>query len=870
MLQEGIVSDSTPACIEGADSWQTIETLGLWREGIEVESLTWEEISYLAERGYIDGSTPLCQEGDSQWTTLEALATPSSEAVPPLETPPPEPAPAPVSGHPPIRPGHPALTHLLGKLFAARLIISTALVLLCLGILWFFKAQISEIFIPSAAVRPATPSEAKSEPPTPVALAAVPSESIASTSEPTASSDPSTPPSEPLSAEAKPEPSPSTEPPSLTAQAEITLESQSAPSAQDSAPAEPLASASLTPAPSTPPSEPAAITAATPPPVVAPTPALQTTKSPSVPPVPHLKPFEMPQLTAQELDELLIERFASMPIKLPDNYDERPAKDLKIHEGSFTLETKLKNNPKVEVIYRVPLHNKHRPGPDADNIVLVGLHANALRPRKANMIDGEMVAEKSRLHGQLTPFADRLGYTAFAIHVFSTSEMASDKEEYFAYGGPEWVDVVFRAKAEIEKLHKLKERKLLVYGGSEGAQFVQNIAVAAPERVAAVMAHSGPKITPPEQSSDTAWFLSITRGDAMQKEYEAVYNRLLEQGGNVVFNIFPPNYIKRGLSNNFYHSTSKIASLAGRSFLRGVVDSMDVNGGTDRTRWPFVRDRTKPLRIFPRTSLQARNIPREFIEYLPSRAFAQCLQAVPAPMHLLTLPAANMRSTKAFVGIPPLGKAKGVIVYAHPYSFLDLQLMFDNIYYLAGMGYVVIAPQIKKSDPADIEAALRYISQSAGIKDLPLVVMGYGKTGNLAWDIVAKNREITPRAVAMLEFTPQDSFDESKLPPGCRMNAPVVFVYDEKPLTQVETSQEAEASRQIVTAVKDFSNKCRERSQLAKVVILPRPEPIKTTKPLEPAVVQKLEETRIAQLSLEAAEDFITKVIERNTAKISR
>jgi len=238
-------------------------------------------------------------------------------------------------------------------------------------------------------------------------------------------------------------------------------------------------------------------------------------------------------------------------------------------------------------------------------------------------------------------------------------------------------------------------------------------------------------------------------------------------------------------------------------------------------------------------------------------------------MQTVTLPTGGVKRVKAFVGLPPLGKPKGVILYSQAFNILELQHMFDNIYFLAGLGYVVVAPQMKKNDSADFLAAMNFYKVSKALGKFPMAVIGYGPKGNSAWDAVARNRDVLPKAVAMLEFTPRDTLDESKLPPGAQMAAPVVFVFDEYPLTDVETSDEAKTSADIVTTVKEFVVKCEERNQLAKVVIIPKPTPKPDSK-LLPADAEKLERVRVAQLSLEAAEGFISNVFKKKTSKIER
>lgn len=894
MLQKGVIDQWTPAKLEDESLWQTIDDLGLWREGDEIGPFTWEEISYLVSEGCLDSAAQVRLEGEKELTTLaEASDINESQQEPPGQS---DSEAVQEDRIPEIMTW---ITSISTTFFAAvnsvrlrkQYLLYVVFVLSGFFAGWVLKGSLAES--PSKSLQ----SEVNSASPFPTPESGMTQEppSAETSIEPLLPSylENEAPQSVVQVASANieeaeiglPVLAPKTEtkklPPEVGEEALPTAPvAETSPGDaqgnQDSSDAEFPLSTSKTEG-QTPQVD---SSAQLPPPAELPATEQQkgikiespktvvSAAGPASPRLKRLRPFETPQINQQDLEDLLQERFSSVPIKMPGSYDERPGNGLQIHEGSFTLETNLVHNPKVEIIYRVPMHSKHRPGQDADNIVMVGIYHGAIQPRKTIMLDGKEVSEKSRLHGSLAPFADRLGFTAFTMHIATNPEMASDQREYYAYGGPEWVDLVFQAKAEIEKRHKLKERKLLLSGISEGGQFVQNIAAAAPDKVAAISTQSGPNITPPEQPSETAWFLAITRGDGMQSAYEAVYNRLLDQNATVVFNIFPPNYKGRGLGGNFYHSQSELATSANRLFLRGVVDRYDSKKNIDRARWSYVRDRTKPLRIYPSGSSQAKAIPEENKEHLPTRAFAQCLQAIPAPMQSVTLTTNSVRTVKAFVGIPPLGRPKGTIIYAQAFNILDLQHMFDNIYYLAAMGYVVIAPQMRKSDSSDILHAAEFAGKSSVLGKFPMAVMGYGQKANLAWDVVARNRDIAPKAVAMLEFTPRDSLDESKLPPGCRMDVPIVFVYDEYPLVDVATSDEAKKSVEIVSAVKDFVTICNERNQLAKVVIVPKPESKKTNNPPAPEVAEKLERIRVAQLSLEAAERFITKVVENRTSEI--
>jgi len=885
MLQNGHIDPQTIARLEDGLEWSTIENIGLWREGDEVGPFTREEIAYLVSEGCLDGDVEVRVEGDDHLQPLAEVVgcgTPTSSDV--------------IVAH-----GSDVPYTILNRILFSRIVsacrclmlafeqwvlqkkLIAALTLVLLGVVAGWMLRSLFVLPPNSVAKnqiaspiaDAALSQRGVPPGSPQRIGAAASETILPTDstqvEPIAASE---------ETKAKEEVSQSKEqgaPPSNNLASDSPETRPAAPISEDEkASVTPDLSHQIAPADASKSQEELAAPkpqASNLPKIPVLQPPISAVRAPATPArsanVKQLRPFETPQLTSEELEDLLQERFASPAIKLPESFDQRPAQGLYVYEGSFKLQTKLVNNPEVEVVYRVPMQSKTRPGPDASNVVMLGIYHGAIQPQRKKIVDGKALTEKSSLHGHLTPFADQLGYTAFTFHIKTTPDMSSDRREYYAYGGSDWVDLVFRAKAEIEKRHKLQEKKLLLYGVSEGGQFAQNIAAAVPDKVAAAVIQSGPHITPPNETSDTAWFLSITRGDAMQSSYEAVYNRLLQQDANVSFNIFPPDYGSRGLGGNFYHSQSVIADLASRSFLRGVVDSLDSTGKYNRAKWPFVRDRSKPLRIYPSGSEIAKKMPNELKEYLPSKAFAQCLQNVPAQMQSVTLPTGGVKRAKAFVGLPPMGKPKGVILYSQAFNILELQHMFDNIYFLAGLGYVVIAPQLKKTDSVDFLAAMTFYEDSTALEKFPMAVIGYGPKGNLAWDAVARNRDVLPKAVAMLEFTPRDTLDESNLPPGARMGAPVVFVFDEYPLIDVATSDEAKTSAEIVTTVREFVEKCRERNQLAKVIVIPKPTPKLDSEPLN-ADGQKLERVRVAQLSLEAAESFISNVFEKKTSKIER
>lgn len=530
-------------------------------------------------------------------------------------------------------------------------------------------------------------------------------------------------------------------------------------------------------------------------------------------------PFDMPQVDEAELADILRERFSAPPIKLLDSSSGSLDPYGTVEQDSFLLDTHLKWNPQVEVVYRIPLRSKSSSGRNADNIVMVGIYAGGVPPPNSDIESPGIGEKKEKIRRELAAFSDEFGFTAFTLYFNHNEEMLRDPRESYFMGGDEWADIVFRAQDEIARRHKLKPRKLLLYGHSLGGTFVQRIAANKPERVAAVALQSASGISLLPSCAQTAWFLAITRGDGMRDEYDRLYNVLAANEGTFAFSIFPPDYTLRG-NPNYYHSQSHLESLASRLFLQGVVERYDSSGNIIPTRWPYVRDRTKPLRIYPTGSRQAKDIPSESREFLPSRRFAQCLQAIPAPLHCVKLEDQGAGSVQCFIGVPPLGRPKGVLVYAHKYGFADLPSLFDNIYYLAEKGFVVVAPKFRKEADQELQVVFNYLKTSDVFRKLPLVCVGNGGAGNHVWDVAANDRKSALKAIAMIDFDPKSSLDESKLPLGSGIKCPAFFIYDERPLTTAATSVQAAMSLEKIGAIKTFVEKCKERRQLAGVTVI--------------------------------------------------
>jgi len=437
------------------------------------------------------------------------------------------------------------------------------------------------------------------------------------------------------------------------------------------------------------------------------------------------------------------------------------------------------------------------------------------KPMDAHIVD---IRAKSPLYRDLDAVSSETGFTTFAMEMVYKPNVADSAGECYTNGGPEWVDLVFRAQDELTRRYNLPPRGLLMYGSSLGGSFLERIAAARPDRVAALAINDAPSLILPKVHSSTAWYMGIVRGDTMYGDYDALYNKLLELNDNVDLGQFQPNFGKR----DTYHVVTPITDTAAKAFLKGVVNSYDSSGNFDVTQWPYVRDRTKPLRIVENGSADGSGISQASREYLPSREFVQILQSVPARMQTLGLGPGRSVTSKCFVGLPPYGKPKAVIVYSTGIEYANIENVIDDINYLANEGYLVFVPRLSGSDSSALQCTLDFIKESPVLDELPLLCLGSGERGAPLWNIVATDEELSPKAVAFLNFDGSEEFGETNVPVGSRIRCPILFVYNEKDMIDVSNSEGALASMEKLHGIDLFLQKCKERHQPARVMFVPK------------------------------------------------
>jgi len=560
-------------------------------------------------------------------------------------------------------------------------------------------------------------------------------------------------------------------------------------------------------------------------------------------------PFETKELSQEELLQILNDRFSfntrALEIKKPSLFK------YTVSHGSFTLDTHLKYNPKVEVLYAMPMGYNRLPAANADHIILEGRAPGGMEALVEKTVNGKKVVVKRTLENE--NLCNELGCTVFTLLIHSPQEMWSDPVESYYQGGEQWLDIVFRAQEEIRKRHRLRPEKLILYGHSLGATFVERIAAARPESVAAVVAEDAPEVTLPKKKGDTDWLLIINRGDSMRSEYASLYSSLLKLRQNVVFNIFPPQFnSRRGEDAIDYHAGSGLIDAARTEFIRGVIDPRNLLNKNDVRKWPYVRDRSNPIAIWQASSKQAQNIAEECREYLPSKEFAQCLLPLPPPMQSLGLPAKN-KNIRCLIGLPPLGKPVGIAVYIQRPTFRSAPRMIDNIYYYSGKGYLVIAPKIDENCSDALQVVSQWIGRTPLLQAVPTTYVGWGDVNGSLWDSVAKMQVRSPNAIVAVDFFPL-SMDESGLPVNGGVKCPVLFVYNQTPLASVSTIGETQKTLDSIKQVKTFVEKCKKRGQFVRTAI---------------AVIDAKRDALEAQQSINMGEDFSTKVLSHRVRDIN-
>lgn len=566
---------------------------------------------------------------------------------------------------------------------------------------------------------------------------------------------------------------------------------------------------------------------------------------PAAPAAPEAPPRSN-SLSERELIDILDERFAAQPVSVFGTEESWTQERKSTFRGSFELETSLKWNPRVKVRYRIPQTLQGRPTPNADNMVMLCLWNGGATPpimkpleellpksapgatisekelarRTAEAVGNERkrVEENEDMHARMRPFSDGLGFTTFSLEIVTNKKEMGDKREGYFYAGPEWVAIVRRAQDEIIKRHRLTKKKLLLYGESQGGTFAARLAVNMPDHVAGVATQNSPEVTLPTARANTAWYLGVTRGDLGRQPNVELFQRLRTLGSACMYAITPPTYSQRGVGN-LYHSVSPYGRRAALLFLEAVAKSQNSQGDNEPSRWPYLRDTNQPLLIRRNDRQTAEQIPSERREYIPSRECVRVLQSLPVSTQFLEFD--DKGQSVCMVGVPPLGKPKGIIVISHRYSFRDAQQLLNNINFLAEQNYLVLAPRLRGSAETVVQRILSFVAAHKTFAGLPLSFIGVDRENETLWKVLLTHRDIKPAVHVPIEFEPGKLLDAATWPLGSRLDWPVLFLYDEKNFAKPKTADEARRTAEKLAGVKTFVASQKQKNLVAAVRFVP-------------------------------------------------
>ncbi len=214
----------------------------------------------------------------------------------------------------------------------------------------------------------------------------------------------------------------------------------------------------------------------------------------------------------------------------------------------------------------------------------------------------------------------------------------------------------------------------------------------------------------------------------------------------------------------------------------------------------------------------------------------------------------NGRNQSCFVGLPPLGKPKGVLVYTYAPHFRDIPTFIDDIYYLAGKGFLVFAPRLKSNDDTLLVSLFDLLNSTGLAKDQKVSLVCVGDYGNKVWEAVAKKVIPQPVAMSLTNFNPRDSFDEKRLPVGGGVNCPVLFVRDATRLANITEIGEVRDELTQLNAIREYMRKSKENHKFSRTAVINNDEK---------------QRNNVEGRSIAVTEDFITKCVEKKLSDIT-
>ncbi len=385
-----------------------------------------------------------------------------------------------------------------------------------------------------------------------------------------------------------------------------------------------------------------------------------------------------------------------------ESYEIKKAEYDHIYYGELEIKAGLYRNEIVKVSYAIPMDKKNKPIPSAHNVIF---HAPFLN---------EGGYFKRSFHKW---FIEKAGYTLFSMKIKANRRELGDREKIYNYPESGFHKLVFKAKEQIERKHRIKRRKLLVVGESLGGSMAQMMGVHNETKIDAVGMIGAGISDMPKRKSNVAVFSMSTWGDSgaeIVKEYKAEAKKY----NNQVLQILTPPCWWRNGTQHFHHSPSETGLKMIQYFIKGVVDLREANKGKlpKHTEWENKIEYNGETLYFPSAEFAGlwKKLQHDKIADLMNR---------------------ERDKTKPVVIYPFEQKANKIIIFIHDPDLNNSTYLLDNMYLLVEKGAIAIS--IEMTDDyfttlKNIKNLINWTLETPQWEKYPIYVVGNKCGGMLA------------------------------------------------------------------------------------------------------------------------------------------
>lgn len=433
--------------------------------------------------------------------------------------------------------------------------------------------------------------------------------------------------------------------------------------------------------------------------------------------------------------------------------------------GCFELKVNLPLNKTTIIHYIIPLDEATgQPKSTASNIVFYAPYNG----------DAKTIAKGLKKWHRYYP--EVLGYTIFSMSIEANTDIVDNPKEYYIYKESGWYDVVFRVKKRLEQEFNLQEKKLLVVGESSGGSMAQQMAVAYPEKIAAAAWCGGSKYVELKTATPVA-MLALNIWGCYGVTSTIKMTKRGQNHASILRGEAPPNW-KPG---QLYHhaATEQIYELM-HTFIAGIVDLRNRNNGDVPTarNWPC--------------NAKVNGVTQHY----PSEHFKKLWLQLP---HEATAKLASGENN--LLEYPTTSPPKCIVFLIYDKNIDSKLLIEDAMYCLNKNNNAVFAMKIGDSPLRESQIAqnhLRTILQNEKFQSLPIVLVGNGIGGNIAFLMAKQVDSLRIDKVITWDTNVNHAFSELSISENMPLPSTIklsMYYYGISPVEIIETAEIVNAQK---------------------------------------------------------------------------